>query len=211
MYISNKNLKMKKIIRTGISTGNKKMTEKFLIWNLPRGITCPYKTEKCFQYCYAKKAERFYPSVLPSRLKNFEESKKDNFIENMENKIKSYFSPNKKTKYPYFRIHESGDFYNENYFEKWLSIIKKFPNLKFLAFTKSIFVKKYINELPKNFNLYYSVAEDTDEKNIIWELPLAFAGNYNSSLVKNAFECSGSCNNCLYCFNDKKNVYFKIH
>ena len=212
MYISNKNLKMKnKVTRDGISKGNKKMVEGFLIWSLPSRITCPNRTDMCSKYCYAKKAEHLYPQTLPSRMTNFDDTKKETFVTDMIAKIGEYFTPRKRVQYPYFRIHESGDFYNEEYFEKWLQIITAFPNIKFLAFTKSKFVQYYVDKLPVNFHLYYSVMADTKKEDIVWDLPMAFAGDYKHILDKDVFECKGNCDNCLHCFNKRMDVHFKIH
>ena len=124
--------------------GNKKLknneTTRFMIWNLPSVITCPYRTALCEKSCYAQKAERVYPQVLPSRERNLEESKQEDFVENMiftiEKHLVSKAFQGKKT---VFRIHESGDFYNINYARKWVEIAKHFENDKriiFLAYTK---------------------------------------------------------------------------
>ena len=74
--------------RLNINTnGNKKLrnTEnvRFLIWNLPAVKTCPFRTPHCEKACYARKAERVYPQVAPSRERNFEASQRADFIENM--------------------------------------------------------------------------------------------------------------------------------
>lgn len=67
--------------------GNKKLVNtgsvRFMIWNLPAIKTCPYATAHCKKYCYAKKAENVYPDCLPCRERNFNETLKDDFVENM--------------------------------------------------------------------------------------------------------------------------------
>ena len=67
--------------------GNKKLintdTVRFMIWNIPAVVTCPFATEHCKHFCYARKAERVYPQVLPAREKNLEESKSEDFVANM--------------------------------------------------------------------------------------------------------------------------------
>jgi hypothetical protein len=67
--------------------GNMKLknTEKtrFIIWNIPAVVTCPYKTEQCEKSCYARKAERVYPDVLPARRINLKRSLHADFVENM--------------------------------------------------------------------------------------------------------------------------------
>jgi len=89
----------------------------------------------------------------------------------------------------------------------WILIIKKCPEVKFLAFTKSEFVQEYLDILPKNLNLYWSVWGDSEE--IVEELPKAFAGECDGS--EGAVECSGRCDDCMHCFDKRENVRFKIH
>jgi hypothetical protein len=191
-----------------VSTGNMKMKE-VLIFNLPAMVTCPNRTAMCENRCYAKKAERLYPQTLPARQRNLNESMTENFVADMIEKIE--YMNSRRKQYKLFRIHESGDFYNEAYFKQWLTIIKYFPNIQFLAFTKSTFVKKYVDELPSNFNLYYSIWEDSKKENIVYELPLAIAGNCSKLYNKEVFECKGKCNECYHCFTKRKDVHFAIH
>jgi hypothetical protein len=113
-----------------------------MIWNLPSVKTCPYKTPSCEKSCYARKAERCYPTVLPARENNYMESLQADFVENMiytiESRLNSKAFQGKKV---IFRIHESGDFYNLEYTKKWIAICKHFEKdnrIEFLAYTKSI-------------------------------------------------------------------------
>lgn len=191
-----------------ISTGNKKMKD-VLIFSIPAVVTCPYRTAACEHRCYAKKAERLYPQTLPARHRNFGATQDENFVTDMIAKIYKMNSGRKKFKL--FRIHEAGDFYNKKYFESWLKIIIAFPEIQFLAFTKSTFVKEYLDILPSNLNLFYSVWSDTKKDNIIYELPLALAGDCKRLYNKEVFECKGLCNECFHCFTKKKDVHFKIH
>jgi len=191
-----------------ISKGNLKLGKGFLVWSLPCRATCPGKTAMCSKYCYAWKAERMYPNVVDSRLQNFDDTREWTFEAEMTANIKRL---NKKGIYKYFRIHESGDFYSEEYFIKWLNIVKRFPDIKFLAFTKSKFVKKYVDQLPDNFHIYFSVWADTNLEDIVWDLPMAFAGDYRHILDKDVFQCTGKCEECLHCFNKKQDLHFNIH
>ena len=70
-----------------LSDGNKKLISNkrvsFLIWNLPARITCPYATKHCIDLCYAGKAEKAYPTCLPSRMDHFTLSKQSDFVQRM--------------------------------------------------------------------------------------------------------------------------------
>jgi hypothetical protein len=107
-------------------------------WNLPAGHTCPFakdckvtvdaetgkftRTGQVFR-CYAASAER-YPAVRKQRW--------DNFITACRRGIAI---PDKAT---HVRIHGSGDFYSQSYFDYWLELCKENPNVLFWAFTKSV-------------------------------------------------------------------------
>ena len=112
-----------------IKAGNKKISNNCIIFNLPTSV-CFGCGKQCAG-CYAKKAEYMYPDVLPCRENNLEETRKSSFISKMNEKLK-------RTKKPYFRIHESGDFYNQSYIDKWVQIAKDNSNKKFYAYTKKL-------------------------------------------------------------------------
>jgi len=134
-------------------------------FNLPAGHSCPFakdckikvdretgkfdRTGTKFR-CYASSAERF-PAVRESRWKNFEA------MQNGEEII----LPKGAT---HVRIHGSGDFFSQDYFDKWLEVCKKNPDVKFWAFTKSIqFWINRLNEIPTNLTLQASKGSLQDD------------------------------------------------
>lgn len=198
-----------------LSDGNKKLVPdkevKFLIWNIPAIKTCPYATEACKIACYAKTAETVYPEVLPSRMRNFEASKKSDFVERMVATIKymmlapSYANAREVR----FRIHEAGDFYNQTYTDAWLEImetVRDIKNLVFLAYTKSF---KYFDgvKLPSNFQLLASIWSDTKKEQLDivmkngWRIYTAIPENMIETSKEYGFtECT--CENCNTCKTD---------
>lgn len=222
-----------------LSEGNKKLvptTEiKFLIWNLPSVITCPYATEHCKRSCYAKKAERVYPNCMPSRQANLNASMvHDNTEMDFENRLAAtieYYMDKPKYKNAsavYFRIHESGDFYNMKYTAAWLNVINYcksvYPNLHFVAYTKSFrFFKElnYFNGKFSNFSLLGSVWDDTTElqKQYIAEMDLPIytadtAVNVEKAVNEGkAVKCDcKDCANCRKCFHaEHKMIECIIH
>ena len=126
-----------------LSTGNHKLKPtadtKFLIWNLPAEKTCPFATELCKKFCYAKKAERQYKGARNAREINFNDSLRPSFTVTLALEICKYINrPSWQGKKVLFRIHESGDFYNKEYAQKWIDIANVFQNIQFLAYTKSV-------------------------------------------------------------------------
>jgi len=211
----------------GLSNGNKKLKDNkrvsFLIWNLPAVMTCPNATDLCRLYCYAKKAELQYPDCKPCRMRHFEMSKDADFVARMVYTIETeLMRPKNKNKKVVFRIHESGDFYNMAYVEKWLEIMRHFEgvkNLVFVAYTKSV---RFFDglELPANFCLLASVWADTKQENldIIKRNNFRIYTAYNKEDLENALangftlcRCD-DCAGCGKCWNNFiSNVACEIH
>ena len=205
-----------------LSTGNAKMkpnaNTKFLIWNLPAQNTCPHATELCKKYCYAKKAERLYPQVLKCREDNLQDSLQDDFVQNMVNAIEEYRNRKSwKDKTILFRIHESGDFYNAEYTKKWLEVAGRFPDIKFLAFTKSLPFFEGL-EIPHNFILRASIWSDTlnshlkDIQSNEYCTYTAIQKTADKPLQAIECPCKRGCADCQLCWTSKaKNIYTTIH
>lgn len=198
-----------------LSTGNRKLQKEFLIFNLPTKITCPGKTKLCQEACYASKAERIYPETLPSRMNNFDRSKEENFADFAVPAIKEARGPNRS----YFRIHESGDFYSQEYFDKWCKVAKAIPDMIFLAYTKNYNLD--LKSKPGNFKLYWSVFPDTDLSKVPDKGYRAYTYGIRKGVQYNitgdnrfdkAFVCDGlKCLDCKVCFEKDLDVKFPFH
>ena len=202
------------------STENKKYKPDeftgYFIWNIPAIVTCPYRTPHCEKDCYALKAERAYPDVLPSRYRHLEESKRDDFVNRMVLTILERRKNMRKQELT-VRIHESGDFYSEEYADKWLRIAEtvKDENIVFKCYTKSarFFDGK---KLPPNFRLRYSVWDDTPEE----ELEIAKRNGWPIYTAVEKFEKNDgyahckcvNCTKCKMCENMSiKKIACEIH
>jgi hypothetical protein len=118
-------------------------------------VVCPF-AESCVKYCYAQKGNyKRFPKVAEGMEERFLISKSLNFVALMDIEI------NKK-KADAVRIHDSGDFYNNEYIEKWVNIAMLSPNVNFYAYTKSIPLFKGRN-LPKNMDVIFSFGSKKDE------------------------------------------------
>lgn len=148
---------------------------RFMIWNIPAVVTCPYRTAMCEKFCYARKAERMYPSCMAARERNYEVTLQSDFAARMIFTIKAELNTKKFAgKKVVFRIHESGDFYNVEYFRKWVKIAEAFKdneNIVFLAYTKSVAFYKSA-DIPKNLVIRSSLWADTCAKSV--EITKAF-------------------------------------
>jgi hypothetical protein len=99
--------------------------------------------------CYAAMNERF-PSVRDIRWNNFDAIKNS---KNLALDISTAIPKNAK----HIRIHGSGDFFNQKYFDAWIKVAKMHPDILFWAFTKSVelWIKR-IEEIPNNLILQAS-------------------------------------------------------
>jgi len=124
-------------------------------FNLPVGHTCPFAKEckvKVDRYsgkfestgtrfrCYASSSERF-PAVRKHRWSNLDDVLND----------KPIVVPEDAT---HVRIHASGDFFSQIYFDQWLEVARVNPTVQFWAFTKSLmYWIARLNNIPSNLNL----------------------------------------------------------
>jgi hypothetical protein len=137
-----------RIFNFSIPAGNDKKSGK---------ITCPF-AGSCLKLCYAKRGMYRFGNVERALTKRYEASKEENFVELISNEL----SKVKKDKQTYVRIHDSGDFYSPSYFQKWLTIARLNPSVRFYAYTKSHSFIRGI-ELPENFDLIFSLGSTKDE------------------------------------------------
>lgn len=135
------------------SIGNAKLDEETGIFSLPAGHSCPFAL-KCKSIadrvtgymtdgsetefrCFAASGECRSPQARKLRWNNFEMLRYRTAPEMTDLLIRSiYASDIHKVKK--MRIHDSGDFFNKDYFGAWLTVAEEFPNIIFYAYTKSL-------------------------------------------------------------------------
>lgn len=104
--------------------------KKQLIFSIPAG------KEVCgmeCKHCYAIKFQRLYPSVLPYRKRMYDAANKSDFVDTIIEEIKACKKP-----LVACRIHESGEYYSQEYVDKWTAIALALPNINFYSFTKRL-------------------------------------------------------------------------
>lgn len=145
------------------STGNEKLKKLDTIsFNLPAFRSadgfkvCP-KAGACATLCYARQGRYIMPNVAASRESNLIKVRGDLTIfvreatedlGNIRNKI--------------VRVHDSGDFFSQEYMDAWFQIARLFPKKRFYAYTKSLHLDR-VNK-PKNFQIIQSVGGLLDDK-----------------------------------------------
>jgi hypothetical protein len=118
-----------------LSTNNAKLkTEKIASFGLVAGVTCPAAAEcNSNRFCYAQNGRYVMPQAMSVRVENFLASKQNHFVSSMIVLLKS-LPKNWLT----IRLHDSGDFYSQEYIDKWEQIISQNKDKFFYAYTKSL-------------------------------------------------------------------------
>lgn len=204
-----------------VSRGNKKLIpdklHKFIIFNLPAVLTCPFRTPHCEKFCYARKAETAYPDCLPARKRNLKATLSPDFVDIMTAYIRRVMSGKayRNAKSVVVRIHESGDFYSQEYFNKWLAIANNcadIQNLQFMAYTKSL---PFVHDIPDNMTLRSSIWDDTTPEMVAMtaekNLPIYTAvDKFTDEPEENRCGCE-NCATCRKCWAAVKTLLCEIH
>ena len=213
----------------------------FLTWSLPSRTTCPYATETCKKRCFARKNESFQ-SVRDSRNRNLVETYKNTFVEDMIKHFEYHLQrPKAQDKLIIVRIHTSGDFYNMEYFKKWVDIAEHFsdnPKILFQAYTKSMpIIMDYMNWYQNEYDCRYGTEDyeffmQTINIHFVWSIwhdtpeeytELAYLMDMQTftalpkeeiddAVKEGAFLCEGDCGNCKECYTGKsKEIVIPYH
>ena len=155
-------------------------------FSIPAGISCPFAVE-CkttaarawgtitdgehqLYRCYAASDEAKSPQVRAARHWNFELLRRETEYE-MFKRIQASLPK----KAEIIRIHVSGDFFNQKYFNAWANVARLNPDRLFYAYTKSL--KYWIDynpyRVPKNLKL--TASWDHSNSKLIQQHKLKFA------------------------------------
>ena len=100
--------------------------------------------------CYAAMLEAIYPPTRASRWENFDILKSCKSLLELVAVIQNSIA--RKLFFDTIRLHVSGDFYSELYFQAWLIIAITHPKIKIYGYTKRCdLLIKYKNQFPPNF------------------------------------------------------------
>ena len=194
--------------RKYLTIGNHKLGKTIGSWSLPAS------KEVCNRICdgcYAIKAQRIYPAVLPSRERKLKVSKSAQFPTRMISSIKA-LNPE------YVRVHDSGEFYSQEYVAKWVTIAKALPHVKMYTYTKRL--KDFdFTELKAldNFVLVDSLHSGKLNYGAVDKKPedMFLCPDYKGSKERLANPkgqiCGVTCNYCMTKAAEKTGVYFVKH
>ena len=121
---------------------------------------CP-QAGACANFCYARNGTYLFRNVRQRHIANLEyvlEEPEAWFAQMLEEVQK----PRMRGKH--IRIHDSGDFFSEDYLRLWLKIARLTPDVNFYCYTKEVALFKRIVEpdCPPNFRYLYSMGGKQD-------------------------------------------------
>lgn len=168
----------------------------------------------CSRFCYDLRNDCFMNSVISTRANNSAIYRTDprRYFGEIEAWLSLYYPRA-------FRWHIGGDIKDAFYLDRMIRIAEKFPNIKFLAFTKMFdLVNERHEDIPENLHIIFSgwVGQKmNNEFGFPSSHPLFYDGQ--TSAHDGAKLCTGNCTECLkenrLCWNLGKNeeVVFPVH
>ncbi len=157
------------VTRLKFVNGNAKLLgKKTKVFSLPAGWSCPFaklclaKVHPVTGLLYTGPLAEFrcFATAPESMFKNTRESRHNNFnllkgktvaeiVLLIDNEVKRFSA-----QYVECRIHGSGDFFKQDYFDAWLKVAEMYPNILFYAYTKALpFWVKRLGSIPSNLRL----------------------------------------------------------
>lgn len=117
-------------VRPLLTQGNGKLGASIHLWSIPVRDTCPGSTELCESVCYANQA-RFRMKSVKERLDwCYQQCLRGDFVTRMASEIR-------RKGVLVLRVHVGGDFFSEEYAQKWLDIMRQSPRVRFYFYTRS--------------------------------------------------------------------------
>ena len=155
--------------------GNAKLDKTIHTFSLPAGHSCP-GADICLAKadrdtgkitdgknqeirCFAASQEALYTNTRKARWHNYDLLKEVKTLAKMQKLIKESLPKSAEI----IRVHVSGDFFNQNYFDAWLNTAIANPSIKFYAYTKSVnYWMARTDLIPDNFRLTGSIGGKHD-------------------------------------------------
>lgn len=144
-----------------LSVGNSKLNKtsaaagyRVVGFGLPAVETCP-GASACRSVCFATQGTYRFKGVRAVRAANWLASQSSSFVDDMIAAISRRRTRNT------VRVHDSGDFYNQEYLDSWFAIARALPGTRFYAYTKSLHLD--FAGKPDNFMIIQSLGGKYDK------------------------------------------------
>lgn len=116
--------------------------------------TCPGARD-CVAVCYALQGRYLMPNVVDAKHANLMASLTASFVDDIVSLLK------RRRSYNVVRIHDAGDFYSQEYYNKWCDIARAMPDRIFYAYTKALHLDLYTDK-PDNLRIIQSLGGKHD-------------------------------------------------
>lgn len=157
VFLSEGNSKLEK---TGKALGGKKI----VAFNLPPDLnftagdgrtlnTCP-GAAACRGVCYAKQGRMAMPAAVARRMENLTATQGPDFVP-------AFLTALIDSGADIVRVHDSGDFYSQQYLDAFFLIARCVPHVTFYAYTKSLHLNW--SKCPENFRMIQSEGGKHDD------------------------------------------------
>jgi hypothetical protein len=154
-----------------LSTSNRELrAHRIATWSLPalsaelsdgtRVKTCP-NAGACAALCYARAGTYRFSNVLAAHTRNLERTIRDlaGWEADMVAEVQRYHRGG------WVRIHDSGDFYSDEYLRAWCRVAAVCPDTTFYAYTKEVTMTRAVTAeglVPDNLRLLFSLGGQED-------------------------------------------------
>lgn len=192
--------------------------------------------------CYVHKIVSIYKAVgntLKHNTDLLKDKSYDQLVEILTDMVTRFLEADHKG-HPFFRIHWAGDFFSEDYTKAWVTVIKKFSNVRFWAYTRSfngdhnyaqllfglenltLFLSCDPNNVDEATKIYHEIKDTYPNIGLAWmgeEPPDPEKFRWvrcpeTSGKIKSEPN-KGACAKCRLCVNNYKthvkNISFEIH
>lgn len=122
-------------------------------------LTCP-QAGACASLCYARNGTYLFRNVKAAHARNLKRVLDD--LDNWKGEMVA--EARKRARGGYIRIHDSGDFFSDEYLRAWLDIAAQVPEVTFYCYTKEVsrFKRLVEGNAPANFKWLYSMGGKED-------------------------------------------------
>ena len=226
-----KRSKDRKVANSVTKSGNPNIANSF---GLPSGkqYSCQDQTEFCEVICYAGKLEKIYKGVKTNLLHNWDlvkDATRDDMVTLLDDMVSEFVAEcEKRDADKLFRIHWDGDFFNNDYTRAWSEIVKRFPDVQFWVYTRSL-PSAFTLHMAKHDNLalYFSADKDNMHMARVAEskgINIAYVGTdfaegkelfpkatkcpENNKAIPLISEKGSACKVCGLCILGRKSVLF---
>lgn len=137
-----------------------------IAWGIIAGEkTCP-NADACRFGCYAMAGNYLRPNVKAKLMERYELTQSGDMVRVLDAEIRDVIKKKYADKDIFIRVHDTGDFYSEQYLNDWFTLARLHPDITFYCYTKMITMFKAYDSwgrVPANFKYVQSYGGKEDK------------------------------------------------